>query len=290
MDHKASKQQTGTKDQRISELERELRKTEEERIVAIEQSETLRQMLAEIHDELGSLLTSSEIGAMFLDPQMHIKSATPGIQKHFNIIPDDIGRPISDLVSNLLYDTLEHDVKQVIATSVLKEIVIASKNERWFNMRILPHSTANGVINGVMITMTDVTNLKKTEDQFRDFGDKLLTAIEKSSIVVWNQDMELRYTWIHNPHSAFKPEEIIGKKDENLLSSEDADNLTIIKHKVLDTGVGTREKVRTTIKGKPYYYDLTVEPLLDSKSNIVGISCASMEISKKAYEQEGTKR
>ncbi len=97
--------------------------------------------------------------------------------------------------------------------------------------------------------------------------------------------MELRYTWIHNPHPEFKPEETIGKKDEELLPLEDAANLTRIKLNVLETGVGMREKVRTTIKENSYYCDLTVEPLLDSNSNIVGISCTSMEISKNAYEQ-----
>ena len=98
----------------------------------------------------------------------------------------------------------------------------------------------------------------------------------------------MRYTWIHNPHSAYRPEETIGKKDEDLVLAEDAEKLTIIKNKVLETGVGLREKVRTTLKGKPYYYDLTVKPLIDSKSNIIGISCTSLEISKKAYELKET--
>ncbi|MBT6005614.1 MAG: hypothetical protein HOG79_07840, partial [Prolixibacteraceae bacterium] len=139
MEDKVSKQQPGTKDQRIADLEMELSKTKEKQIIAIEQSETLRKLLAEMHNELGSLLWNSESGAIFLDLQMKIKSVTPGIMKHFNIISADGGRPITDLVSNLLYDTLENDVKEVIATSVLKEIVIASKDQRWFNMRILPH-------------------------------------------------------------------------------------------------------------------------------------------------------
>jgi two-component system, chemotaxis family, CheB/CheR fusion protein len=286
MNNKNIRQQTGTKDQRINELERELHKAEEDRIVAIEQSKTLQQQLTIIQNGLGKLLDSSQTGAMFLDPQLHILSVTPGIQKYFNILPGDIGRPISDLVHNLLYDTLEHDVKQVIATSVLIEIVIASKDEHWFNMRILPHSTGSGVINGVMITMAEITNLKKIEFELRDSGDKLLAAIRKSPIVVWNQDIELRYTWVHNPHPSFKSEQTIGKKDEDLLPPEEAEKLTTIKQTVLDTGIGMRKKVRTTIKGEPYYYDLTVEPLFDSKSSIVGISCTSMEISKTAYKQK----
>lgn len=290
MEDKHGKQQLEIKDQRIAELEMELRNIKEDKIVTNELSETVLKMLVELDNELGSLLKSTETGAISLDSQLQIRSATPGIMKHFNIIYSDIGRPITDLVSNLLYDTLEHDVKQVIATSIIKEIVIASKDERWFNMRILPHSTTNNVINGVIITITDITNLKKTEKQLRDTGDKLLTAIEKSPIVVWNQDLELRYTWIHNPHFTYSPEQTIGKKDEDLVLTEDADKLTIIKNKVLKTGIGLREKVKTTLKGKPYYYDLTIKPLIDSKSNIIGISCTSLEISKQVYELNETMR
>ncbi len=290
MNDKDSKKQTGiNKDQQIVKLEQKLREAEEERLVSNEQSKSLQQMLAELNDELGSLLADSETCAMFLDTQLRIKSATSGIQKHFNIIRGDVGRPITDLVSNLIYDTLVHDVKQVISTSVLKEIVIQSKDGRWFNVRIMPHLKESDVT-GVMFTMTDITNLKETEDQLRDSGEKVLAAIQKSPVVVWNQDTDLRYTWIHSPHAEFKPEETIGKKDEELLPSDDAANLTRIKRRVLDTGVGTRENVRTTIKGKAYYYDLVVEPLFDSNYNIIGISCASMEISKKAFEQSGSKR
>jgi two-component system, chemotaxis family, CheB/CheR fusion protein len=284
MEAKHGKKQIETKDKRITELEMELRNAKEDIIIANEISDTLRKILTAMNNELGSLLNSTDTGAIFLDTQLHIKSATPRIIKHFNIIPNDLGRPITDLVSNLLYDTLVYDVKQVIATSMLKEIVIASKDKRWFNMRILPHSTKNNVIDGVIITITDITNLKKNEEQLRDRGDKLLAAIEKSPVVVWNQDLELRYTWIHNPNSKFRPEETIGKKDEDLVLAEDANILTIIKNKLLETGVGLRKKVRTTLKEKPYYYDMTVEPLLDSKSNTIGISCTSTEISKMEYE------
>ena len=62
--------------------------------------------------------------------------------------------------------------------------------------------------------------------------------------------------------------------------------LTRIKRQVLETGTGARGKVRTTIDGVPFYYDLMVEPLLDLDSDVVGISCTSIEISQDAFEQD----
>ena len=191
------------------------------------------------------------------------------MQKLFNITPADVGRPITDLVSNLLYETLDQDVKQVINSLVPSENVVQSKDGRWFNMRILPLLKAGDVVSSVMFTFADITKLKKIEDRFLTDTSRVMSVIENSPIVVWNQDMELRYTWIHNPNLGFVSQEVIGKKDEDLLLAKDALNLANIKRQVLDTGVGMRENVRTTIKGEPFYYDLVIEPMYDIRCQLL---------------------
>jgi len=271
-------------DQRLAELKIDLHFTEKKLVASIERSKTLQETLLSFEDEMSSLLTSSGIGAMCLDKQLYIKSATPYMQKLFNITPADIGRPITDLASNLLCETLDQDVKQVINSLVPSENVVQSKDGRWFNMRILPLLKAGGVVSSVMFTVADITKLKKIENRFLTDTNRVMSVIKNSPIVVWNQDMELRYTWIHNPNPGFVSQEVIGKKDEDLLSAMDALNLTNIKRQVLDTGVGMRENVRTTIKGEPFYYDLVIEPMYDSNSNVIGISCASMEINEQTYK------
>ena len=139
---------------------------------------------------------------------------------------------------------------------------------------------SSDVVCSIMIAVADITKLKQMENNLVANADRLMGVINNSPIVVWNQDRELRYIWIYNPHPGFVAKEVLGKKDEELLPARDAAKLTNIKQQVLDTGVGMRENVRTTIQGKPYEYDLVVEPMLDSNSNIIGISCASMEITK----------
>jgi putative nucleotidyltransferase with HDIG domain/PAS domain S-box-containing protein len=98
-------------------------------------------------------------------------------------------------------------------------------------------------------------------------------------VVVWSQDKELRYNWIYNPNPGFSPEEVLGRKDEELLPFDDARVLTEIKQKVLETGKGSIAEVRTTIKGKPFFYQLVTEPLRDAQGNLIGITCASIDIS-----------
>src|SRR5947209_3717712 len=74
----------------------------------------------------------------------------------------------------------------------------------------------------------------------------LQTALKNSPITVYQQDRDLRYTWIYNPLSAFTPETIIGKTDADFVSPEEAKRLMELKRHVLTSGQSVREEVRVT--------------------------------------------
>jgi len=113
--------------------------------------------------------------------------------------------------------------------------------------------------------------LRESEERFR-------FALRDSSIVVFNQDRDLRYTWIYNPKPAFNSVDIVGKRDEDLLPPEESSVLSRIKKRVLDSGKGAREEVRTTIKGYTSHYDLHIDPILDEDCSVAGIRCVSVDI------------
>jgi hypothetical protein len=108
--------------------------------------------------------------------------------------------------------------------------------------------------------------------------ERLRVAISSSAIAVFNQDLDLRYTWIHNPNLEINAESVIGKTDADLLPTQEAATLRALKQQVLDSGKCLRKNVQMTIQGKIGVYDLTIEPLLDSSSHIVGITCSSLEV------------
>ncbi|MHC5743074.1 MAG: PAS domain-containing hybrid sensor histidine kinase/response regulator [Nostoc sp.] len=116
--------------------------------------------------------------------------------------------------------------------------------------------------------------LRQSEERFR-------VALKNSPIFVYNQDKDLRYTWVYNPPFGLTIEKILGKQDLDIIPVEDAQHLIAIKHRVLTTGIGTREEVSITIKDTTRYYDLTVEPLRNETQEIVGVTCASIDISER---------
>ncbi|WP_414575450.1 PAS domain S-box protein [Anabaena sp. CCY 9402-a] len=125
-------------------------------------------------------------------------------------------------------------------------------------------------------------NLKVSEERFR-------LALSSSEIVVFQQDSNLRYQWVHNPQGEATAEDILGKSDYELFPPAIAEQLTAIKRRVLESDVSAREEVCVILQGKVLYYDLLVEPL-KVNNQIQGITCAAVDITQRQQvEQEKAK-
>jgi formate hydrogenlyase transcriptional activator len=125
----------------------------------------------------------------------------------------------------------------------------------------------------------DMTDRKRAEETMRRNEERFRVALKDSPITVFNQDSDLRYTWIYNPH-VYWQQDAIGKTDEELLSVKKAAHLTTLKKRVLKTGVAEREEVTVPHNGASYFIDMTVEPLFDSDGRVAGITGSCMDIAR----------
>ena len=137
---------------------------------------------------------------------------------------------------------------------------------------------AHGKATRMIGAMQDVTETRRVNAALLANEERLRVALNCTSMVLFNQDTGLRYTWIHNPNPGFKVEQVIGKTDADLLPEQEAATLTALKQQVLNSGSGVRQNVQTTIAGKPRVYDLSIEPLRDAAGAVVGITCASLDV------------
>jgi two-component system CheB/CheR fusion protein len=115
-----------------------------------------------------NLLNSTDIATLFLDNDLKVRRFTPQATKIIKLIPADLGRPITDLASELKYPELDEDAREILRTLASAEKPVAARDGRWFTVRIMPYRMLDNRIDGVVITFADITIAKTLEAKLRD--------------------------------------------------------------------------------------------------------------------------
>ena len=163
----------------------ELQSTNEELTTSKEELQSLNEELQTVNAELQSkvddltwvrndmsnLLNSTEIATVFLDNDMKLRRFTTYATKLFKLIPGDVGRPLSHVVTDLDYPNLNEDALEVLLTLVFQEKQVSTHDGRWYRVRIMPYRTQDNVIDGVVITFIDITEIKQLEAELRKRGE-----------------------------------------------------------------------------------------------------------------------
>jgi len=123
--------------------------------------------------------------------------------------------------------------------------------------------------------------LEEANRKIRENEERVRIGLSTVNIAVFHQDKELKYTWMYQPQLNYKPEQVVGKTDYELLPREAAERITKIKRHVLKTNQRVRDEVTVHWKGETFYFDLVVEPLFDSAGQTIGIIGASLDITER---------
>jgi PAS domain S-box-containing protein len=146
------------------------------------------------------------------------------------------------------------------------------------SVTISPVKNKAGKVVGASAVARDITKHKQAEAALRLSEERFRVALKGAPVVVFTQDLHLRYTWINSPVLAWDRQDYIGKTDAEIVGGEDAARLTAIKQEVLRTGMGSRAEVSVAFEGVLHYFDLIVEPLRDAKRTLLGLICSATDI------------
>jgi two-component system CheB/CheR fusion protein len=142
----------------------ELQSLNEELITVNSQLQGKIEEQEETNDDLNNFLASTSIPTVFLDHQFRVKRFTPAMSKLLKLIPSDMGRPIIDMSQENLGRDLIADAESVLdrLSPIRREMAI---NGAWYIRATLPYRTSDNRIEGVVITYSDITDIKQAEER-----------------------------------------------------------------------------------------------------------------------------
>lgn len=139
--------------------------------------------LSRANNDMNNLLAGTGIATIFVDHSLRILRFTPAAAHIINLIASDTGRPIAHIVSNLVdYSSLVADLHEVLKTLVPKEVEVLTTDSRSYTLRILPYRTLDNVIEGAVITFTEVTEVRRVREALQRANELVrLAAVLKDA-------------------------------------------------------------------------------------------------------------
>jgi len=177
----SSQEELRSANEELQSTNEELQSSNEELMTSKEEMQSLNEELQSVNSELqvkvddlsrasndmDNLLNSMEIATLFLDNLLNIRRFTCHTTHVFKLIASDVGRPLSDIATDLEYPQLQEDAQEVLSTLKFSEKQVKARDNRWFKVRIMPYRTQNNLIEGLVITFIDISETKKLEAKLR---------------------------------------------------------------------------------------------------------------------------
>ena len=189
-----SQEELKSTNEELQSTNEELQSTNEELTTSKEEMQSMNEELQTVNHELQAkvtelsrtsndmknLLDSTGIATLFLDDALNVRRFTAQTTRIIKLIPGDMGRPITDIVTDLNYPEMAQDAREVLRTLVFRERDVPTTDGRWFKVRIMPYRTQDNRIDGLVTTFADMSAAKQQETELRATQEKLQALLQKA--------------------------------------------------------------------------------------------------------------
>jgi two-component system CheB/CheR fusion protein len=265
----------------------ELQSLNEELTTVNSQLQNKLEELETASNDLLNLLNSADIAALFLDPHYCIKRFTPAAVNFLNLIPTDVGRPISDITWKFTDPELLSDLGRVLHDAKPREREIQNAAGRWYLRRIVPYRTRQNDAEGVIVTFVDVTDLRLASQRARrlatvlmDSNDAVTVEDFQGNFLEWNRGAERMYGYTEAEALAMQSRQLIPPAFQ-------ADALKRIEQLREGQQVESQETQRICKGGQVIDVWITLTTLYDEHRTPYAVAATQRDVSQqKALERE----
>ncbi|HEV8479528.1 MAG TPA: CheR family methyltransferase, partial [Candidatus Eisenbacteria bacterium] len=219
----SSNEELQSTNEELETAKEELQSTNEELTTVNEQLHHRNLELSQVNNDLTNLLSSTMIPVVMVSGDMRIRRFTPQAKRLMNLLPADVGRPISDIKPNVQVADLDQLIGEVVETVRPIEREVVDRDGKWCMLRVHPYRTTDNKIDGAVIVLLDIDQSKRTQHDLESQSADLRTQaslVEHSNdaIIVmdgarrirsWNRGAEQIYGW--------QREEALGKVTHDFL-------------------------------------------------------------------------
>jgi two-component system CheB/CheR fusion protein len=165
----------------------ELQSINEELVTVNSELQIKIEQLNSMRNDVKNLFDSINIGTMFLDGNLTVRHFGRDAMQIYHLIGSDVGRPLSDIRSHLEGDDLLPAAQAVLETLVPFEGEVRTAAGVWYLARIQPYRTLDNVIDGVVLTFVDITEIKRVREALsvaQDLAEGIVDTVREPLVVL----------------------------------------------------------------------------------------------------------
>ena len=253
------------------------------------------QELTDLNNDINNLLSSTNIGVIFLDRNLKIRKFTPPVKEIFSLIEGDLGRSITHITHNLDISDLQHQLTTVLTNDTSIELEVKLTNsERHMLVGINPYFLQDRQLDGLVMTFVDITPIQQAQKALTENNILLSTVINSTPDPIFMKDLEGRYQLVNEATAAVmgkSMDALIGTNDFDIFPEEAAQKLRENDLDILNSGNAlTFEEVIPSVDSEPGEYLTTKTIFRDERGQPIGLVGFARDVSSLKQTQRSLER
>jgi two-component system, chemotaxis family, CheB/CheR fusion protein len=301
--YEASTEEMKASNEELQAMNEEMRAATEELETSREELQSINEELTTVNQELSSkveqlshtnsdlqnLMDATRIATVFLDRDLRITRYTPAAVPLFNLIRGDMGRPLTDMRTQLDYPELAADARSVLERLVPVEREVGQSDGSWYLARLMPYRTSEHRIGGVVFTFIDISERKHAEEMRMWLSavvsattDAIISFAMDQHVLSWNRGAQRLF--------GYAADEAIGQPLQLLASGNVEEQERIVAEVSAGRGIENLETVLRRKDGSQVHVAMTVSPIKDDEGRVLAGTVLARDITQRRAAAEALRQ